>query len=716
LNNVDFTFSDLVMGYVERFDADRDVIAVRTSDGRPYELTIAPDAYAEVLRNLGEPYKDATAQLRGLLSPGRLLFAYGTFMPTDNGTRFDAKHFVLPGPEAGEYLFERRSWWVAQVDQLADFYLRAEFGDGIDFRNYRTSLTLEGTRENNGRQECDTISRLVYGFASAFLLTGKDAYLEAAEAGTTYLREHFRWQDPGEGISYWYHAVDIEGAGERKILASEFGDDLNAIPAYEQIYALAGPTQTMRATGDPQVLADIRSTIELFNRHFLDRDKGGYFSHIDPITFDPRSESLGKDQARKNWNSVGDHAPAYLINAWLATGDDSLLDMLAMTADTIAGHFPDEPASPFVNERFYEDWSKDQAWGWQHNRAVVGHNLKIAWNLMRIHNARPSDSYRDLARRIGSLMPAAGSDQQRGGWYDVVERTKGEGERFHAFAFHDRKAWWQQEQAILAYLILAGAAGSSPHGDGDGDQDWLRLAREASAFYNAWFLDHDAGGVYFNVLANGTPYLLGNERLKGSHSMAGYHSFELCYLAATYTNLLITKEPLDLYFKPLPGALPGNVLRVSPDILPEGSVEIGRVWIDGEPWEQFDPKALTVTLPELDRRPKVRVELVPATGVEHFDAQLVLDGRQATLRLSGSLDTRAVPTLREALGRLQEAQPARLRVELAEVSQIHPAGIRALVFACQKLPLDEDVTFNGATGDVATALDQADLTGALRRA
>ena len=41
------------------------------------------------------------------------------------------------------------------------------------------------------------------------------------------------------------------------------------------------------------------------------------------------------------------------------------------------------------------------------------------------------------------------------------------------------------------------------------------------------------GAVYFNVLANGTPYLLGNERLKGSHSMSGYHSFELCYLAAT---------------------------------------------------------------------------------------------------------------------------------------------------------------------------------------
>ena len=64
--------------------------------------------------------------------------------------------------------------------------------------------------------------------------------------------------------------------------------------------------------------------------------------------------------------------------------------------------------------------------------------------------------------------------------------------------------------------------------------------------------------MYFNVLANGIPYLLGTERLKGSHSMSGYHSFELCYLAAVYTNLLITKQPMDLYFKPKPGALQGQ--------------------------------------------------------------------------------------------------------------------------------------------------------------
>lgn len=95
------------------------------------------------------------------------------------------------------------------------------------------------------------------------------------------------------------------------------------------------------------------------------------------------------------------------------------------------------------------------------------------------------------------------------------------------------------------------------------------------------------------------PYLAGgNERGKGSHSMAGYHSFELAYLASVYTNLLITKEPMDFYFKPQSGGFENNILRVQPDILPPGSVRIDEVWINGLKYRDFDPEQLTVKLPQ----------------------------------------------------------------------------------------------------------------------
>ena len=471
----------------------------------------------------------------------------------------------------------------------------------VDYNNYRTTITLTGEKEaDNYRQETDTISRLVYGFASAYLLTGEDAFLEGAERGTEYLREHMRFFDGDENIVYWYHGIDVHGRREDKVFASEFGDDFDAIPAYEQIYALAGPVQTYRITGDPRILTDAEMTVDLFDRFYLDKHKGGYFSHLDPITLDARSDALGPNKGKKNWNSVGDHAPAYLINLYLATGEDRYAKMLEYTFDTIAEHFPDYEHSPFVQEKFHEDWSFDQTHMWQQNRGVIGHNLKIAWNLMRQYGLTPKQEYEDLARKIAEVMPAVGGDGQRGGWYDVMERMKQPGQEWNRFAFHDRKAWWQQEQGILAYLILCGVLG--------GDE-FRKLSRESSAFYNAFFLDHDDGAVFFNVLANGIPYLMGTERFKGSHSMSGYHSFELCYLAQTYTNLLITGKPLDLHFKPRADGFKRRLLRVSPDILPPKSIKIDQVWIDGEDYKNFDAENLTVKLPAStgDLRVKVRV-------------------------------------------------------------------------------------------------------------
>ena len=704
-NLINFPFSDLIAGYVIAFDAAAGCFVLQTSDRREYTVKLTPTLYAELVRNLGEAYHDATGQLPGMWESGRFLFVYGVFYPdgSEEGWQFEAKHIVFLGRQVGAYRFEEQDWWIQQIKQLADFYLEAEFGGSeIDYAGYRTSLTLAGQKQKSGRQETDTISRLVYGFASAYLLTGNERYLQAAEKGTVYLREHMRFQDKSEGICYWYHATEIKDDGsEQKIYASEFGDDYDAIPCYEQIYALAGPTQTYRITGDPLIRADIDATINLFNRYFKDHsERGGYYSHIDPITLDPHSESLGHNRSRKNWNSVGDHAPAYLINLYLASGEQEHADFLEYTFDTIHAHFPDYDHSPFVQEKFHDDWSFDQTWGWQQNRAVVGHNLKIAWNLTRMFSLKSKTEYRSLAEKIGTLIPGAGCDTQRGGWYDVVERVLAPGEKFHRFVWHDRKAWWQQEQGILAYYIMAGVYG-------DGNPDFLRYAREGAAFYNTWFLDNESGGVYFNVLANGQPYVLGTERGKGSHSMSGYHSFELCYLAATYTNLLIRKEPMDFFFQPKPGALKDNLLRVAPDILPAGSVRLNEVWINEHSYSQFDPEALTVTLPTDQPQLKVRVRIVPASV--DFDADLLeISNGMARIELTGALQPSMLKYFKEELEKAHGATS--LELTASKLQSIAPEAMRYLAFFKQKAGGNFKITVIGASGAVKDAFEQSELS------
>ncbi|HMD87672.1 MAG TPA: AGE family epimerase/isomerase [Anaerolineaceae bacterium] len=606
MNEIKFTFSDTIAGYVSGFDRESDTFGLRTSDGREYNLKLKSNTYGWIANNLDEPRQWCNPdQIRTMLVPGRYMFNYGIYYPEGGDFNYEVQFVIFMAAKENAYGFELADWWSKQIVSIGDFYIRAEFGEGhpIDYRDYRTIINLSGKKEaDNFRQETDTISRLVYGMASCYLMTGEDRFLEVAEKGTLYLREHMRFYDADEKVVYWYHGIDVHGNREDKVFASEFGDDFDAIPAYEQIYALAGPIQTYRITGDPRILKDAEMTVDLFERFYLDKTHGGYFSHLDPISLDPRSDSLGPNKGKKNWNSVGDHAPAYLINLYLATGEKRYADFLEYTFDTIAAHFPDYEDSPFVQEKFFEDWSKDQKHMWQQNRGVVGHNLKIAWNMMRMNSLKSKDAYVALARRIAEEMPKVGMDSQRAGWYDVMERVKHGKEEWNRLAFHDRKAWWQQEQGILAYLILNGTLGNS---------EYLKIARESEAFYNAYHLDHDDGGVYFNVLANGLPYLLGTERFKGSHSMSFYHASELCYLSAVYNNLLIFKRPMDFYFKPQPGAFPRNILRVSPDILPEGSIHIGKVWINDEPYDNFDANNLTVKLPATKDQVRVKVRIEP---------------------------------------------------------------------------------------------------------
>ncbi len=122
------------------------------------------------------------------------------------------------------------------------------------------------------------------------------------------------------------------------------------------------------------------------------------------------------------------------------------------------------------------------------------------------------------------------------------------------------------------------------------------MARESAAFYNAFFLDHDDGGVYFNVLANGLPYLLGNERLQGQPLDVGL-PLDRAVLPGRRLH-----QPADhrssrwtLYFKPKAGRRsPTGSCGSRPTCCRPGSVRLTEVWVNDQPYADFDAEALTV--------------------------------------------------------------------------------------------------------------------------
>ena len=135
-----------------------------------------------------------------MLDRGRILFVYGIFYPEGGTTVFEAKHIVFVGRRRTTSSSSARTGGSSRCARSRTSTCDAQWPDGnIDYAEYRTQITLEGDKLPGTRQETDTISRLVYGFATAYLMTGEDKFLEVAEKGTEYLRDHMRTVDAAEG-------------------------------------------------------------------------------------------------------------------------------------------------------------------------------------------------------------------------------------------------------------------------------------------------------------------------------------------------------------------------------------------------------------------------------------------------------------------------------------------------------------------------------------
>jgi mannose/cellobiose epimerase-like protein (N-acyl-D-glucosamine 2-epimerase family) len=601
-----FTSGLRITGHVKIIDNTKGMFELETRSGDIFEVFTSPDTYFYLIKNTDNLDRDRTDykepdRLKRYLNKDQLISAYGILYSHNGVTRYDAKTVALLGSVKGEYDFEQGHWWLNQITSFADIWVQRQFGlgDNYDFTQYRTNLNTVGGKTDITEQELDTITRLLYGLTSAYMLTGNQKYLDVVRKGVTYQRDMFKTTSNDGAFVVWHHSL-VNG---KKILPSNFNEDINTIPLYEQIYAIAGLAQYYKATRDWQALDDIRGTIAFFEQYYRDNGKDkGFYSHIDPIDFNFDSlwlePGMGNNRSKKNWNSVGDHTPAYMLNLMLAIQDIPELDkefnyykdIQKEMADLILEKFYQKDT--YIKERFFKDWTSDNKYSWQQDRTVIGHNLKIAWNLTRLYYLFGDQRYLDAAENIADRMPEAGLDMIRGGWYDVVERVPKNG-MFLDMPWHNRKAWWQQEQGILAYLILAGTTKSEKK-----QAVYLDIARESIAFWNLAFLDHESGETYFDVLDNGYPYLQEDRAQLASHSKSGYHSMELNYLAHIYYRLLINKKPLRLHYSIAPK---DDVRRLNlmPDYLPKEKFKVEMLKINGAEFTNIvDQQRLQVSLDE----------------------------------------------------------------------------------------------------------------------
>jgi mannose/cellobiose epimerase-like protein (N-acyl-D-glucosamine 2-epimerase family) len=642
-------------GTVLSADADAARFTIRCRAGAQIGIEVTRETVFGTMANLDELDRDRIPRPVGFNSTdprqlvktfvrlGRLLVVEGIYQRQEEAARFTARFVHISQDESGRFLFESTHWWITQISRIADRWLDDLFGSKQSFiiddlALYRTNLNITGAPTDDDIQECATLSRLIYGLSSAYLLTGKSRYLSAATAAVDYQRSLFRNLTHDGRYCIWAFGMRRTLEGQNIYEYSLNPDDLNTIPLYEQIYDIAGLAQYYRITLDSAVFDDIRRTIAAFDAFYQDSTWAGYFSHLDYATMRPDEPILGDNRSRKNWNSIGDHIPAYLLNVLLsfdplpdrASAEDRAFlercrNMLFRLTNLIIDKFPDpDPDVLFVNERFLQDWTPDHDWKWQLDRGIVGHNYKIAWNLCRISNycrwvtaREPPDGTRwlelsvrclDMARAIARKIEAVGYDKVAGGIFDAMERNPPQPYR-QDFAWQSTKDFWQQEQAILAYLLLYGTTR---------DEYYLEMARESATFWNLFFLDHDNRGIFFRVIDSGLPYIQGNYGNKAAHAIAGYHMCELNFLAHIYERSYVSRrsgedDTFSLYFGPSPASA-CSWLNVLPDCFAPEAIEILAVYVDGEMTTEFDAKNFQIPLTAENLGSVIRVEFKRLRG------------------------------------------------------------------------------------------------------
>lgn len=679
-----YSHSMKIMGRVIDVDVENAAFRIKCRNEIEYLIRLGQESWISSLRNLdnletdrmptpeGFDYSKPSDRVRKYIKKNMLVSVYGIYVIDGNKKIFEGRSIEIyqeydkTEKYEDNFLFEKGHWWITQINSYGNTLLDYLFGESrtYDFTKYRTNIGITGVPSDDRVQECATLSRLIYDLSSAYLLTGCQRFLDAATEGVKYQREKFRSLSHDGKHIFWAYGRRANPDGDRNselIIPSLNNDDLDTVPLYEQIYALAGITQYYRITLDWEALEDIKRTINTFNDFYLDDQKaedgkiyGGYFSHIDFATLKWNADALASrgnynNKAKKNWNSVGDHIPAYLVNLILALeplpkNHDSqecrdfvkkCKKILDETTDMIIEHFPGENENeeiPYVNERFFRDWTPDHTWGWQQNRAVCGHNFKIAWNLTRAANYYESKKHQleikskdshdaeiseeidriqikinrlmQMAKRLGDKMGIAGIDQVRSGVFDVVERKPMD--NLTDFTWGNTKDFWQQEQGILAYLILYGYYRDDKDYKADAE-NYKNLSRELMAFWNRHYLDLTSGGVFFRVTDDGIPDIRGQFGVKSSHS-TGYHASELCYLAHVYIKSFVTRSSFCLYFKPNQNNRSSSI-NVLPDFMKPNTLYVKNITIDGIERTTIDKDNFQIELDESERNSSIVVEL-----------------------------------------------------------------------------------------------------------
>lgn len=345
------------------------------------------------------------------------------------------------------------------------------------------------------------ISRQVFGYSVAYLLSGDEKYLDIARRTKDFLLKN-AWDKQYGG---WFDILNREGKPVK-----------TTKDMFIQVYAVTGLTMYYFVTHDKEVLNYIEKSDSLLREKAWDHTNGGYYNTL--------TQDWQVLDSRKTFAAQVAPVSGYLLYLYMATRDKKYLEQARQIMDIVTNRMIDTQHG-WVVETCDKEWNYIPG---TPDIVSIGHNQEVAWMLMRLCLLEENPSYLTKADQLGKNIRKWGFGEKEGIWYSNIDRMNPQNRI-------DISDWWIQAYGNMFSLIRHRITG---------EKGFIDDFEKGAGFWNSCFIDHTYGGTYVSVTHSGEV----KDSAKGTPYKACYHSMEHSLLNYAYFNFWVTHQPVELHF------------------------------------------------------------------------------------------------------------------------------------------------------------------------
>ncbi len=395
------------------------------------------------------------------------------------------------------------------------------------------------------------ISRHLFSYSSAYLLSGNDEDIRIADSTFSWLIEK-AWDKEFGG---WYDALD------------EKGDPVQySKTTFVQVYAVTGLTMYYFVTKDRKALEYIEKSNNLLEKHVWDSASKGYFN------------SMNRDwsilDSNKSFSSMITPVSGYLIYLYQATKEQKYLDQIIRILDVTVENMID-PESGWVLEDFDRNWNyisrRNDA-----SEVNIGHNIEASWMLLRNYLLTDNKDHLKSAQLLAEKIRSSGVLRDNGIWLTSAGRLD---PSLHSADTY----WWIQAYGNMFSLYLYKTTG---------DDKYLDDFRKGAVLWENNFMDYRNGDTFFCVDSAGNI----TDARKANQFKASYHNIEHCLLNFLALNLWVNNDPVDLHFR-IKSSVDGDLIY--PNILEDNDVRIMKAVVNSGEGDISVKEGSVIVLPEI---------------------------------------------------------------------------------------------------------------------